>query len=61
MLHYRSHPYFGIGGSPTVKNNTEETILLDERWKKELSWKYRIAFALLAGWLNKFYGYGILW
>jgi hypothetical protein len=60
MLRYRSHPYFGIGGNPHVKDTNEEAILLDERWRHELSWGYRLAFALMAGWLNKLYGYGII-
>jgi hypothetical protein len=60
MLYYRSRPYYGIGGNPITKDNTEERILLDERWKTELPWKHRVAFALMAGWLNKLYGYGIL-
>jgi Sulfotransferase family len=60
MLRYRSHPYFGIGGNPNVKDTNEEAILLDERWRQELSWGHRLAFALMAGWLNKLYGYGII-
>ena len=60
MLHYRSHPYFGIGGNPHVKDANEEAIVLDERWKKELSWGYRLTFAFVAGWLNKLYGYKII-
>lgn len=60
MLDYRSRTYFGIGGSPTTFSNPNSEISLDERWRKELSWRHRLAFALIAGWLNKFYGYGIL-
>jgi hypothetical protein len=59
MLRYRSHPYFGIGGNPVVKDRNEEAIVLDERWRQELPWRCRMAFAFMAGWLNKLYGYGI--
>lgn len=60
MFRYRSHPYFGVGGNPLVKNSNEETIILDERWRQELPWRCRLVFALMAGWLNKLYGYGII-
>ena len=60
MLRYRSHPYFGIGGNPLVKDRNEEVVLPDERWRQELSWRCRLAFTLIAGWLNKLYGYRII-
>jgi hypothetical protein len=57
MLAYRSRPYFGIGGNPLVMESEEERIVLDERWKQELSSKHQLIFATVAGWLNKLYGY----
>lgn len=60
MLSFRSTPYIGIGGNRMREQQTEEQIVLDKRWLRELSSKHRLAFALIAGWLNKFYGYRIL-
>jgi hypothetical protein len=57
MLRFSCRPYFGIGGSPGTFSNAEERIFLDTRWHEELSWKHRLAFALMAGWLNRLYGY----
>lgn len=60
MLFYRRTPYIGLGGNRMREKQTDERIFLDERWRKELSWKYRLAFAVAGGWLNKLYGYGAL-
>lgn len=60
MLEYRSHPYLGVRGNPRVKNAEDEEISLDEGWKEELPWRYRLTFAVIMGWLNKLYGYSIL-
>jgi hypothetical protein len=56
MLAYRGKPYFGVGGN-RMRESEDERIFLDEKWKRELSYKYRIAFSLLGGWLNRLYGY----
>jgi hypothetical protein len=56
MVAYRGKPYLGIGGN-RMRNREDERIFLDEQWKRELSQKYRIAFNVLGGWLNRFYGY----
>jgi hypothetical protein len=56
MLAYRGKPYFGIGGN-RMRDGRDERIVLDEKWKEELSWKYRLAFTISCGWLNKLYGY----
>lgn len=58
MLKYRQHAYFGIGGNRMCQR-PDERIVLDERWKDELTLSHRLKFALLGGWLNKYYGYGI--
>lgn len=60
MLSFRSTPYLGVGGNRMREEQSHEDIFLDENWKKELPWNYRLAFALTAGWLNRFYGYGVL-
>ncbi|MPZ76997.1 MAG: hypothetical protein GEU77_10770 [Deltaproteobacteria bacterium] len=56
MLAYRGKPYLGFGGNQ-MREREQEAIFLDEEWKRELSYKHRIAFTLLAGWLNRLYGY----
>ena len=57
MLAYRKQPYYGIGGNRMAKGHDQE-ISLDTRWRQELPLAYRIKFSLLAGWLNRYYGYG---
>ena len=57
MLRYRETPYFGLAGSPTVREGQEQRITLDERWKTELSLPRRLAFAATGGWVNRRYGY----
>jgi hypothetical protein len=57
MLRFRSHPYLGVRGSPTVRRTAEQVIRLDERWRSEMSVARRAAFAVVGGWLNKLYGY----
>ncbi len=56
MLVYRNQPYFGIGGN-RMREREDEHIILDEGWRQELHRKHRLAFALIAGWLNRSYGY----
>jgi hypothetical protein len=58
MLAYRSQPYFGIPGNRMVYLENED-IVLDEVWKKDLKSKHRLGFTLIAGWLNRLYGYGV--
>jgi sulfotransferase family protein len=60
MLRFSCRPYSGIGGSPGTFHKAEERIFLDSRWHEELSWKHRLAFALMSGWLNRLNGYGVL-
>jgi hypothetical protein len=57
MLQFRSHPYLGVRGSPTVRSTAEQAIRLDERWRTEMSVARRAAFEVVGGWLNKLYGY----
>lgn len=57
MLAYRSHPSFGVGGNPLVKEGGSEAIRLDERWRQQLNAGHRLLFGLAAGWLNRLYGY----
>jgi Sulfotransferase family len=56
MLAYRGKPYFGVGGN-RMRDNGDECIFLDDEWQRELSYKHRIAFILIGGWLNRLYGY----
>ena len=56
MLAYRGKAYFGVGGN-RMRESGDESVFLDETWKQELSYRYRIAFTLLGGWLNRLYGY----
>jgi Sulfotransferase family len=56
MLAYRGKPYLGFGGNQ-MREREDAAIVLDEQWKRELSYKHRMAFNLLAGWLNRLYGY----
>ncbi len=56
MLRFREAVNVGIGGN-RMRKNTSNEIVLDERWKRELSWQHRTLFGILGGWLNKLYGY----
>jgi hypothetical protein len=56
MLRYRGKTYFGVGGNRMLEGE-DERIFLDETWKQELSPRYRVAFTLMGGWLNRMYGY----
>ncbi len=57
MLHYRQHLNIGLRGNRGVKESQDEKIILDEKWKRELSRLNLIRFALFGGWLNTYYGY----
>lgn len=56
MLDYREGQHVGIGGN-RMRKRSDERIYLDEKWKRELSRRDRVKFALLGGWLNTCYGY----
>lgn len=57
MLHYRQNAAVGMRGNDRVDRCQDETIVLDERWKWELSRLNLVRFSLLGGWLNTYYGY----
>ena len=57
MLNYRQHPNIGMRGNKKVNKRQDDKIVLDEKWKRELSRSHLIRFALLGGWLNTYYGY----
>jgi hypothetical protein len=56
MLELRRHSYLGLGGN-RMRRQEQPQIVLDEHWKSEFPRLYRIAFAVLGGWLNALYGY----
>lgn len=56
MLAYRKHPYYGVGGN-RMRNNSDERIFLEEKWKQNMSGRHRRLFAVCMGWLNRYYGY----
>lgn len=56
MLAYRSAIHMGIGGN-RMRNRNSEQIALDEKWRDEMPFKQRVAFALAGGWLNRLFGY----
>ena len=57
MLNYRRNSCVGMRGNSQVRHRQDETIVLDERWKQELSRLNTSRFTLLGGWLNTYYGY----
>ncbi len=57
MLNYRKHLNVGMRGNRKVNKRQDDKIVLDEKWKQELSRLNLIRFALLGGWLNTYYGY----
>ena len=57
MLHYRQHPNIGLRGNFGVNNRQDEKIILDQKWKRELSSVNLVKFTLFGGWLNTYYGY----
>ncbi len=56
MIDYRNHPYFGILGN-RMREKKDNTIQLDESWRKELPLLHRSLFSLVGGTLNHYYGY----
>lgn len=52
-------PYLGVGGN-RLRENPPRTLVLDERWRKEMPTPERIAFMVLGGWLNRIQGYGLI-
>jgi hypothetical protein len=57
MLRFRQHPWFGIGGN-RMSRRGDETIRLDERWRREMSWGRQLLVNVVGGPLNRYYGYG---
>jgi|Deesub1362A_J573_1020465.scaffolds.fasta_scaffold00550_10 hypothetical protein len=56
MLHFRKHITHNLGGN-RMRFRSEERIVPDEKWRRELKRSHAFLFNILAGWLNKFYGY----
>ena len=56
MRRFRDHAWLGIGGN-RMAARTDDTIRVDERWKRELSWKDRVVVGVVGGALNRYYGY----
>lgn len=56
MLAYRQAAWEGISGN-RIATGSDETIALDERWRRELPWRHRALFALLGARLNARDGY----
>lgn len=59
MLKYRQEKDVGISGN-RMRQNSDNEIILDERWKSELSKKEISMFNLLGGWLNRLCGYNFI-
>jgi hypothetical protein len=49
--------YHGLGGNPMRWRSSEKDIVLDERWKDDLSMEDREHFNRVAGRLNARFGY----
>jgi hypothetical protein len=56
MLRYRDREWLGIGGN-RMSTRADDTIRLDERWRREMSTRDRLVVDLLGGALNRYYGY----
>ncbi|NBB78373.1 MAG: hypothetical protein GVY36_02860 [Verrucomicrobia bacterium] len=56
MLHPETNSFRGIGGN-RMRYGENIQIELDESWKEELSFSQKVKFNILAGPLNKLYGY----
>lgn len=56
MLRYRSHEWMGIGGNRLSKR-ADDTIHLDESWRRDMRPAVRVGFDVLCGALNRYYGY----
>lgn len=56
MLEFRRHAWIGIGGN-RMSHRTDQTIQLDERWRREMPWRHRLLVGIVGGALNRFYGY----
>lgn len=53
MLNFKGRVAHNIAGNSGVLNSPTADIRMDQRWKYELKFRYRVAFGLAAGWLNK--------
>jgi hypothetical protein len=56
MLRFRSHDWFGIGGN-RMRNGQDETIRLDERWRRDMTTRQRLVVDVIGGAVNRYYGY----
>jgi hypothetical protein len=56
MLEFRAHRWLGIGGN-RMSRGGEGGIRLDERWRREMSWRDRLVVDVVGGPLNRYYGY----
>jgi hypothetical protein len=59
MLRYRRNPWVGILGN-RMAQRADETIKLDEKWKRDLAPKRQLLFDALGGPLNRYFGYSYL-
>jgi hypothetical protein len=61
MLDFRATPNHQIPGNPILHNSQNDTVRLDERWKRELSAReleeFNTVYGGVAGLMNKFFGY----
>lgn len=56
MLRFRARRWLGIGGN-RMSQRTDDTIRLDEKWRREMSWRDRVVVGVVGGALNRYYGY----
>ena len=56
MLKYRQENDVGISGN-RMRHGSSNQIVLDERWKKEMTDRHLLIFNIIGGWMNKIYGY----
>ena len=56
MLQFRSHTWLGLGGNRMSKRK-DDTIRLDERWRREMSRRDRLVVDLVGGMINRYHGY----
>lgn len=56
MLRFRAGRWLGIGGN-RMSHRTDDTIRLDEKWRREMSWRDRVIVGAVGGALNRYYGY----
>ncbi len=57
MLEFREEPKHNVRGNPMRFRHGEAKIVLDERWRAELSEEHLAVFDRIAGRMNRAYGY----